>query len=237
MSALRESELIEFLKNIDTLDVDSFDHVSFHAPSKLVNFTEREFVDILNKISKKNWLIVVHPDIITDFSLWNSLGDLLCIENIEDKRKNIGRTVSDLEYIFKQLPYASFCFDFAHARQIDSTMIEAKLMLIKFKDRLKQVHLSDVNSQSKHEALSLESLLSYSKLFQYISSEIPVILESPVLKENIELEIKMAALIFNPKRLVDFIKPYGNYSNYFQSYIEHYNKSNLPDIVSTKKKR
>lgn len=228
LSALRENELIEFLKDIDNLDVDYFDYVSFHAPSKLVNFDEHEFVGFLQKIAKRNWLIVVHPDVITDFSIWNSLGELLCIENM-DKRKSIGRTVSDLEYIFERLPNASFCFDVAHARQIDSTMKEAKQMLNKFGHRLKQIHLSDVNSQSKHETLSLESLLSYSKLFEFTSTEMPVILESPVEKENLELEIKIASLIFDPQSLINFIRPYSKFSNYFQSYIENYNKLNFPE--------
>jgi len=226
LSALRENELINFMDEIDSLDIDFFDYVSFHAPSKLVKFDEPQFVNILKQIAKKNWLIIVHPDIINNFSLWNSLGRLLCIENM-DKRKNSGRTVADLEFIFEQLPEASFCFDVAHARQIDSTMSEAKLMINKFKNRLKQIHLSDVNSQSKHESLSLESLLSYSKLFEMLPSGIPIILESPVEREKIEHEIQVASLIFKPHTLINFIKPYSKYSNYFKSYIESYNKEDI----------
>lgn len=224
LSTLREFELINFLKNIDLLDVSSFKYISFHAPSKLTTLNEHEFVSLLKIVAAKKWLIIVHPDIIEDFELWDkSLGNLLCIENM-DKRKHIGRTAADLEYIFEKLPQASFCFDVAHARQVDSTMSEAKLMISKFKHRLKQVHLSDVNSESKHESLSLESLLAYSTLFENIPKTIPVILESPIDKQNLEREIKTASLIFNPEKLVDFIKPYGKHSNYFRYYIDYFSK-------------
>lgn len=224
LSALRENEFVEFCDEIENLDLESFEYISFHAPSKLINYTEEQFVNMLLKIAKKGWAIIVHPDVISDFTLWNKLGECLCIENM-DKRKHIGRTTFDLQYIFEKLPNASFCLDLAHARQVDATMGEANQMITKFADRLKQIHLSDVNSESKHETLSLESLLAYGKLFESIPKDIPVILESPVDKEKIESEIKIASYLFDSKKLINFIRPYSKYSNYFLSYIENIENS------------
>lgn len=224
LSTLRESEFFEFLKHVDVMDLSSFKYVSFHAPSRLVTLTEADLVQLLMTLAEKKWLIVVHPDIISNFYLWEALGDSLCIENM-DKRKSIGRTASDLDYIFNKLPKASFCFDVAHARQVDPTMSEAKVMLHRFGDRLKQIHISDLNSESKHEALSLESVLSYCKLFETISEHVPVILESPVNMEDLEGEIETAALIFNQEKLIDFIRPYSRYSSYFHYYVDHYSKT------------
>jgi hypothetical protein len=224
LSALRESELTDFCNIVDELDLSYFEYISFHAPSKFNTYKEKDFVEILTKISKRNWLIIVHPDIITDYNLWKQLGENLCIENM-DKRKHFGRTTLDLENIFNLLPEATFCFDLAHARQVDSTMAEASLMLLKFSKRLRQIHLSDVNSESKHESLSLESLLAYGKLFESIPNDIPVIIESPVSKQNILSEIKIASYLFDTQKLIDFVKPYSYDSNYFLSYIEHVNHS------------
>jgi len=42
---------------------------------------------------------------------------------------------------FKNLPEATFCFDIAHAKQVDPTMQEGYKMLKKFKNRLRQIHL------------------------------------------------------------------------------------------------
>ena len=64
----------------------------------------------LYEIRHRGWPIVVHPDTLYDFSLWRLLGDLLCIENM-DKRKRVGRTVRELDYLFSEFPQASFCFD------------------------------------------------------------------------------------------------------------------------------
>ena len=44
--------------------------------------------------------------------------------------------------------------DLGHARQIDPSMTEAFLILRAFGDRLAEVHISEVNSACKHEAIS-----------------------------------------------------------------------------------
>jgi hypothetical protein len=71
-----------------------------------------------------------------------------------DKRKPGGRTVRELEYWFSEFPEASFCFDIGHARQVDTCMTVAYLMLKRFLPRLRQVHISEVNTQNKHDRLS-----------------------------------------------------------------------------------
>ncbi len=151
LSALREDELDPLLASLDRLDNDlrSFDYVSFHAPSKRSQFSEREFVEKLRKVADRDWAIIVHPDVIEDFSLWRTLGRAVCIENM-DKRKKIGRTASQLRLIFQQLPEATFCFDIGHARQVDPTMQEAESFLQLF-------HLSCA-AQSKMHLLVLVSL-------------------------------------------------------------------------------
>ena len=57
--------------------------------------------------------------------MWRQLGDRVLVENM-DKRKPVGRTVEELDLIFEQLPAAGMCFDIAHARQVDSSMTEAR---------------------------------------------------------------------------------------------------------------
>ena len=93
-------------------------------------------------------------------SNWACLGDCLCIENM-DKRKPIGQTATDLARFFDLLPNASLCFDIGHARQIDPTMSEAWAILQRFRNRIKQLHVSEVNTQSKHDPISLESILAF----------------------------------------------------------------------------
>jgi hypothetical protein len=122
-------------------------------------------------------LAIVHPDIIQTPKLWNALGAALCIENM-DKRKVVGRTARQLQDLFSELPEATFCFDIGHARQVDPTMLEASRMLASLGGRLRQIHMSHVNSSSRHERLKYESILAYRQVAAALPREIPIILES-----------------------------------------------------------
>jgi len=74
------------------------------------------------------------------------------------------------------LPRASLCFDIGHARQVDPTMSEAAAILQRYSARLRQLHVSEVNSQSKHDSLSFESILAFRRVshlvFECLASSI-----------------------------------------------------------------
>lgn len=215
LSALRETELEDLINALDNLNLEHFEYVSFHAPSKIRLYSETELIDKLQSVRQRGLNIILHPDVITDYENWKSLGSCLCIENM-DKRKPIGRTSKDLEEIFYHLLEAKFCLDLAHVRQVDTTMTEAYLMIKNFGNRLAQIHLSDVNSQSIHEPLNFDSILSYNQISSLIDSEIPVILESPVSFDKIESEIHIASLIFDKQQLHESLKNSGFVlNNYF----------------------
>lgn len=201
LSNLREDEVPTFFNNLDNLELSKFQYISYHAPSRLNELSEEKLLDYLHQIKQKKWNIVVHPDIITNFEIWNSLGENLLIENM-DKRKSIGRTMSSLESIFEKLPNANLCFDIAHAYQIDSTMIEAIKILKRFKNKIKQIHISSLNSESKHEALTMHSMFNYKFLMDNINISIPFIIESCIYKNQIPSEYeKVKKLIlgsYNP---------------------------------------
>lgn len=227
LSALRENELENLINGIGELDLAQFNYISFHAPSKLIHFQENTLIELLSLIAEKNFHIVAHPDIIRDFSRWNFFGEILCIENM-DKRKPIGQTTNDLLDIFEKLPNASLCFDLAHAKQVDPTMIEAISIANVFKDRIKQLHISDVNSRSVHEPLNFESILAFRKLRKYLNSEVPIILETPVSQDEMDLQIRLANSIFDDAIFNDFMNkwnvevddPTGIVSSHFSGKIE-----------------
>ena len=208
LSALREEELYPLFLAINELDLTKYDYVSVHAPSKRLTFRESELVDILRAFAEKTWPIIVHPDIISDFNLWKSLGNKIYIENM-DKRKPCGRTVTDLRKIFQELPDAGFCLDMAHAKQVDPTMTECYLMIKEFKHKLVQLHLSDVTTESKHVCLNEQAIAAYSKIVKYLPESLPVILESPILnsidqKDKIANEILLAAELFQSHHTISY---------------------------------
>ena len=189
LSALRQPELEPLINAIDDLDLSGFRYIAFHAPSEIAAGTERQVVELLIPVAERNWPIIVHPNVIVDYSLWSRLGRALCIENM-DKRKPIARTAAELGPLFELLPEASLCFDIGHARQIDSTMTEAYFILSRFCTRLRQVHVSEVNTRSKHDALSYASVLAFRRLADMIPTDVPLIVEAVIEESQIELEIE-----------------------------------------------
>lgn len=188
LSAIRESELIPLLRAIENLDLSSFSYVSIHAPSQFsANSAHWIFQELYDK-RHNGWPVIVHPGTLNYDPDWRLFGHQLCIENM-DKRKLIGRTTAELELLFDRFPNASFCFDIGHARQVDTSMIEAYKMLKKFGHRLRQVHVSEVNSRSKHDPLSFVSILDFQEVAHMIPAHIPVIIESIVSGHQIAAEI------------------------------------------------
>ncbi len=191
ISALRQDELQPIVDMLDVLDLERFEYKSFHAPSSMEHGFEPTALKLLAQVAARGWPIIVHPDAMHDVGEWSRFGGLLYIENM-DKRKPIGQTADDLASIFEHLPESGLCLDLGHARQVDPTMSEAAEILLRFKDRLKQLHVSEVNSQSKHDPLTLEALLAFQRVSRLIPTDVPIILESRVGESQIETEIKNA---------------------------------------------
>lgn len=191
LSALREAELLPLVKAVDTLNLSGYDYISVHAPSSFSRDQESAVVNALQVVAGRGWLIIVHPDSIYDPSAWRLLGDSVCLENM-DNRKPTGRSADEMSRAFDLLPNALFCFDIGHARQFDSTMTEAYLLLTRFQSKLRQVHVSEVNTRGKHDVLSYASILGFREVAHLIDPEIPLILETPASPENLMDEIARA---------------------------------------------
>jgi hypothetical protein len=178
LSALRLAELEPLVKAITTeLDLSYFDFVSFHAPSRFEEVNEDLVVRGLKEVVKARIPIVVHPDVIFNTAKWLDFGSTLFIENM-DKRKPAGRTARELDLLFADFPKAKLCFDIGHARQVDPTMTEARLILNRFSDRLAEVHMSEVNTSSRHDPLSEYAIRAFQSVAKLIPRTIPIILES-----------------------------------------------------------
>jgi hypothetical protein len=154
-------------------------------------------LELLQQVAARSWPIIAHPDAMHTPSAWACLGDCLCIENM-DKRKPIGQTATDLAKFFEVLPNAFLCFDIGHARQVDPTMSEAWAILQRFRSKIKQLHVSEVNTQSKHDPISLESILAFQKVSHLLPADAPIILESRVEESEIDEEIETALAALSP---------------------------------------
>ena len=64
--------------------------------------------------------------------------------------------------------------------------------------RIRQLHVSEVNTESRHDRLSLESILTFQKVCQLVPPDVPMILESRVDQAEINEEIQSALAALNP---------------------------------------
>jgi hypothetical protein len=176
LSALRLHELPRLVDALPKLDLRQFSYVSVHAPSRFSAEEEDDVIDLLHKIPEK-WPIILHPDTIHDPGKWTAFGNQLVIENM-DRRKSAARNAEELCGWFEQLPDARLCFDLAHAHQCDRTMTEAFRILLKFRDRICQLHISELDSAGHHFPLSSGSIQAFSEVASLIPADSPVILES-----------------------------------------------------------
>ncbi len=177
LSALRLPELEPLVMALPELDLAGYEFVSFHAPSRFQPTDEAWVVEQLVAVVERGIPVVVHPDVMSNLSAWRPFGELLLIENM-DKRKAVGRTSQDLDNLFAKLPDARFCFDIAHARQVDPTMIEARFLLESCGGRLAEVHISELNTRSQHEPISVYAMSDYQSVADLIPQNVPIILET-----------------------------------------------------------
>lgn len=189
ISALRFSELREALLALEALDLQRFQYVSFHAPSKLNGHSDAELREALSQVIAKQLPVILHPDAITDWGIWREIGSLAVIENM-DGRKPAGRTVEELMPVFEQLPQARFCFDIGHAWQIDPTMNLTQELLLAFADRLCEFHVSEVNGQFNHNSISAASMEVFAPWLSRFP-EVPIILETPVAEAEVAGQLQL----------------------------------------------
>jgi hypothetical protein len=198
LSALRVEELEPLVSAIPNLDLAEFTFVSLHAPSRFDKKDEDLIVHRLASVATQGFPVVVHPDVIYSPDKWAALGCRLLIENM-DKRKPVGRSVAELQEFFLPLPAARFCFDVGHARQVDPSMTEAVLLLDAFRDRLAEIHMSEVNTASRHDPISRNAVTAFSRVLSKIPEDIPVILEPLIDRGQSDLvtELQRAQEVFN----------------------------------------
>lgn len=201
LSALRDTELVPLLEAIDSLDLSFAQYISVHAPSQFRNHTERRAAQLLRTILPRRWPIILHPDAVAEPEAWQGFGEWLCIENM-DKRKPAGRTAEELQTWFVKFPEATLCFDIGHARQVDPTMGQAASILRRFGGRLKQVHMSEVNSRNGHDPMSMTAVNAFRRVAASIPVEIPIVLETVISEDLIENQLALANQALAPERSV-----------------------------------
>ncbi len=194
--ALRAVELEPLVRQLKEEGVGGFKYVAVHAPSQFDEADEPRVVNLLSSLLEKVAVrIVVHPDAIGDYQLWQQFGENLCIENM-DHRKPLGRTADEVSEIFAKLPQAKLCFDIGHAHEIDRSMSLAYEILRRFGERIAHVHASEVSDDCQHGPFTASSRSAFAKVANLIPRSAPIILETDVPENQFDDQLSEARALF-----------------------------------------
>lgn len=129
--------------------LEEFSWVSLHAPKYKYGYDEEsknifEQIKQINEIRKLD-LVVVHPDLVKDFSFFEGLDLPIAFEN-SDHRKPSYKNVEDMIKITEQYPEFSVCIDVNHAWTIDRSMKLAGSFFDNLWNRIEEIHVSGYDS-------------------------------------------------------------------------------------------
>ena len=205
LSILDINRFENFKEILPALDLLSFSFRSVHAPcfrldgdkkTKIFYKDDEQTRNILDKVSwltenAKADLVVFHPDLVEDWSVFKEFNFPLAVENM-DWTKNKYKSVEDIKKLFETVD-ASMVLDINHCFTNDQTNKLAKEMLFAFNERIKEIHLSGFNRyheplyQTKQETIInlitrrdvpvilegfCQTVDEYEKEFQYITEKI-----------------------------------------------------------------
>lgn len=175
------------LDRISEKDLEGFEYVSFHTPKLDYgnNADTKRFFEMMSDFSKrvKLDLVVFHPDMIEDFSIFENANFSIGFENM-DNRKNSYKSVSDTETVMLRNNNFKLILDVNHCYSNDSSMRLAEEFYKKLGNKISQIHLSGFNGY--HDPLFETEQLEIIRSIQ--NFDVPIIVESVVNPETIARE-------------------------------------------------
>jgi hypothetical protein len=154
--------------------LSSFTRVSIHAPSHFDSSPAEALAAIPSSL--RGFQFIAHPDVYRGAHSLRELGDRVVFENM-DVQKSFGRTVEDLDEIYRSFPAAGFCLDVAHVWTNDPSLELGFDLIEHFRDRLAEVHISGIEEDGTHRLTTGSDLARYEPLLA-ACSEVPWILET-----------------------------------------------------------
>ena len=191
---INRENLQKIFDNISRDKLKKFEFVSLHLPKGIFQEDKREetieVLELVQKIHEKLKLnnVVIHPDEVSDWSVFSKFSFPFAIENM-DNRKKTHKSINDMRKTF-QITSAKMVLDVNHCFANDATMKLAQDFIKEFGDRMNEVHLSGF--------VDFHEPLFQTKQEEILNSvpgiELPIIIESGC--ENIE----------DAKKEIDYIK-------------------------------
>lgn len=176
------------LKRLAAKELGGFDYVSLHAPKHHYGQNKKtyEIFEIIKRVNATRELdcVVIHPDTITDCSVFRDTGFKIALENM-DNRKASHQFPDEFVGILTKYPQPGFVLDVNHVFSNDPSMKLAAEFYEKLGERITQIHLSGYTGY--HAALFETRQAEIIQAIQNFKT--PIIIESVISPENIRKEI------------------------------------------------
>ena len=158
--------------------IQSFDPVSLHLPCDIRYKNDKQTNDFYIKANAD--LAVVHPDLVEDWSVFDTYVSMnWAIENMDNRKRNF-READDLREFFKKNKNWKLVLDLGHCKANDKTMVLARDLIKEFKNRIVEIHLSGY--ENFHEPLFKTE---QSEIIEYCNGlDVPIIIESTFEKSD-----------------------------------------------------
>lgn len=186
-----QHDVLEIAQNPQIIPWDilqRFSYITLHAPKIPYadnDQTERVFKAI--EIVQQHCVlqhVVIHPDVVEDFSVFNNAPFKIAFENM-DWQKKAYTTPHDMENLLKEFPQSSMVLDVNHVYTHDNTMELAKEFYASCGDRIVEVHVSGFTEL--HDPLYRTQQKEIIHAIQ--DTSVPMIIESWMTPDEVELEI------------------------------------------------
>lgn len=166
-----------WLDGLSSEDFEGFEHVSFHAPKITYGKNkETEYVfDQLRTLNKIRPLdcIVIHPDIVEDFTIFQNTELPFAFENM-DNRKKAFQTPEELDELTRKYGFKRFVLDVNHVFTNDPTMKSTKQFYDLLGDRIVEIQVSGY--ETLHDPLAVTKQAIIVEAIQ--GGDIPIIDEA-----------------------------------------------------------
>lgn len=170
------------MQEVSVDDLAEFESISIHAPAYAYNTddTSKEIIRQMQRIHalRPMDVVVVHPDLVVDFSLLAESSLPIGVEN-QDNRKTGYKTPEDFNEIFKRYPQFSFVLDLNHVFTNDSSMKLAEEFYERWGDRLVEIQVSGYR-----EAHSPLFETGQKEIVQAVRGKVRIIIESHIHPED-----------------------------------------------------
>ena len=166
------------------------EHVSIHAPAHAYGTDAQtdkifECIRYIHQQCPVSY-VVVHPDTVHDFSVFEKLGIPIAFENM-DWRKGSHKTPAEMQELLDREPDAGMVLDVNHIYTNDRTMESVDDFYRLCGDRIVGIHVSGF--ETLHEPLYRTQQQNIVVAIKNVS--VPIIIESQLQQpEEIELEVE-----------------------------------------------